>query len=105
MSALAIDTLIAAEGWDALDLAHMDKWDAAQKQQALDVAGHYLSVFTSTEQGRWILRDLVSQYLVAERVANPGDDDVTIGIRQGHQDVVRKILAMIEFARTGGAHT
>ncbi len=101
---LAAQTLLDAEGWDALDLSNFDKSSEAERQQMLLIAGHYQEVFTRTEQGRFVLEQLVADYMMP-RTANPGDDLITIGIRQGSQDVVRKILALIELARSGGAPT
>ncbi len=102
---LGQETLLAAEGWPGLELEDMDQADTQALQDRLIYCGHYQSVFTGTEQGKFVLADLVQQYLVAERVATPGDDLLAVGIRQGHQDVVHKILRLIEIARTGGAPT
>ncbi len=99
---LANETLRQAEGWEALDLAQADQFKGAELQQALLVAGHYQSTFCNSEQGRFVLKELVRDFMLP-RVANPGDDAVTIGIRQGQADVVRRILAYIEFSQTGGS--
>jgi len=101
---IATDTLKGADGWAALELASLDEIDQAVRQQKLLIAGHFQSTFCNSEQGKFVLDTLVRDYLLP-RIANPGDDAVTIGIRQGQADVVRQILALIELARTGGAPT
>lgn len=104
MQGLERDTLIEADGWAALDLSEFDRMNVTEREQALIVAGHFQNTFTMSEQGKFILRLLVEQYLL-QRIVQPGDDEFAAGIRQGQADVVRFILRQIEIARTGGAPT
>lgn len=93
---------IEVEGWAALD----GMYDAAAKQSSehfqahLDMASIYRQA-CATPSGRAMLEDLIRQFLM-QRIVRPGDDAHSPGIRQGQQDVVRRILSMIEFANTGG---
>lgn len=93
---------IEIEGWAALD----GMYEAAAKQseahftEHLELASLY-RVACATPAGRLVLTDLIRMFYM-QRVVRPGDDQFSAGIRQGQQDVVRRILSMIEFANTGG---
>lgn len=90
------------EGWAALD----GMFEAASKQSEehfkahLELASTYRVAF-ATPAGRAVLADLVQIFLM-QRIVRPGDDAHSPGIRQGGQDVVRRIVSMIEFANSGG---
>lgn len=89
-------------GWAGIDnlAEEARKANEAQFQRMLELASWYRQAF-ETEPGRRVLEDLSAQFLF-QRVANPGDTQLAVGIRQGQQDVVRRILAMLDFAHTGG---
>lgn len=93
---------LEVEGWAALD----GMYEAAAKQseahftEHLELASVY-RVACATPAGRAMLEDLIRMFLM-QRIVRPGDDAHSPGIRQGQQDVVRRILSMIEFANTGG---
>lgn len=93
---------LEVEGWAALD--GMYEAAAAQSQahfqQHLELASVY-RVACATPAGRAMLEDLVRMFLM-QRIVRPGDDQFSAGIRQGQQDVVRRVLSMIEFANSGG---
>lgn len=91
-----------ASGWAGIDdiFQAAEATNAEQFAAMLELASSYRQAFTG-EAGRRALEDLTDQFLFA-RVARPGDDLLSIGIRQGAQDVLRRILAMIDFANTGG---
>ena len=93
---------LEVDGWAALD----GMFDAAAKQseahfkEHLELATTY-RIACATPAGRAMLQDLIRMFFM-QRVVKPGDDAHSPGIRQGQQDVVRRILSMIEFANTGG---
>ena len=86
-------------GWAGLDHL-MEDQRAKMFQDQLDHASMYRQVF-STPNGRAVLEDM-RQLFLRQRIVRPGDDAFAVGIRQGQADVVARILAMIEFANTGG---
>ena len=87
------------EGWASLE--HLGEDQAARELQAqVDHATMYRLAFSSNA-GRYVLQDLMQLFLLT-RIVRPGDDQFSAGIRQGQADVVQRILAMIEFANTGG---
>lgn len=93
---------LEVEGWAGID----GMYEAAAKQsdkhfQAhLELASVYRLAF-ATPAGRLVLEDLIRMFLM-QRIVRPGDDAHAPGIRQGQQDVVRRILSMVEFANSGG---
>lgn len=93
---------LEVEGWAALD--GMFEAAAAQSdahfREHLELASLYRVAF-ATPAGRQILQDLIRMFFM-QRIVRPGDDQFTAGIRQGQQDVVRRILSMVEFANSGG---
>ncbi len=93
--------LNAPEAWEALDLAGLEDAAEGERQQILEVCNLYRSVFAGSEQGKYVLRDLVETFLVTD-VARPGDDMLAVGIRQGQALVVKRILSFIETAKRGG---
>lgn len=90
------------EGWAALDGLYEEagKQSAEHFKEHLELASTY-RVALATQAGRAMLGDLIRMFYM-QRIVRPGDDQFTAGIRQGQQDVVRRILSMIEFANTGG---
>lgn len=93
---------LEVEGWAALDGMYEAAAQQSQAhfQQHLDLASIYRQA-CATPSGRLMLEDLVRMFLM-QRIVRPGDDAHAPGIRQGQQDVVRRILSMIEFANSGG---
>lgn len=94
--------LMDSDAWESLELGDAGGMDPEARDRALEICRMYQAVFDTSEQGRAVLRDLVEIYLVSTRVVQPGDDMFTAGIRQGGQDVVRRILHFIALARSGG---
>lgn len=90
------------EGWAGIDgmFAAAAKQSKEQFEAHLELASTYRQA-CATGAGRRFLEDLVRMFYM-QRIVTPGDDQFSCGIRQGQQDVVRRILAMIEFANTGG---
>jgi hypothetical protein len=86
-------------GWGSIDGLVEDQRERTLQAQ-LEHASMYRQVFSSPN-GRAVLEDLLQMYL-RQRIVRPGDDQFAVGIRQGQADVVQRILAMIEFANTGG---
>lgn len=86
-------------GWAALEHTMDDQAGRVLEEQVAH-ASMYRQVFSSPA-GRYVLDDLMTMFL-RQRVAKPGEDLLTVGIRQGQWDAVARILAMIEFANTGG---
>lgn len=86
-------------GWDSLEHLASDQRERTLALQ-LDDATLYRQAF-STNAGRYVLEDLIRQFLV-QRIVQPGDDYFAAGIRQGQADIVQRILQRIEFANTGG---
>lgn len=91
-----------APGWAGIDNLFEIAAKANQQQfeQMLELASHYRQAL-ATEAGRRMLEDLAAQFLF-QRVATPESTQLAVGIRQGQQDVVRRMLAMVDFANTGG---
>lgn len=93
---------LEVEGWAGID----GMYEAAAKQSDAHFQAHLELASTyrqacATPAGRAMLEDLIRMFLM-QRIVKPGDDAHTPGIRQGQQDVVRRILSMIEFANSGG---
>lgn len=89
------------EGWAAIDgQFNTEEQQARFFQEQLDHSSLYRQAFATTA-GRYVLEDLLKTFLM-QRIVRPGDDQFAAGIRQGQADVVHRILAMIEFANTGG---
>lgn len=86
-------------GWGQLENMAEDQ-RARILQAQLDHASVYRQVFSSPN-GRVVLEDLLTLFL-RQRIVRPDDTQFAAGIRQGQADVVARILAMIEFANTGG---
>lgn len=91
-----------ASGWAGVDnlFEQASKANEAHFEQMLELASWYRQAFT-TEAGKRVLEDLAAQFLF-QRVVQPNDTQFAVGIRQGQQDVVRRLLAMVDFANTGG---
>lgn len=90
------------EGWAALD----GMYEAAAKQSEEQFKAHLetascFRLALATPAGKVMLDYLIRTYYM-QRIVKPGDDEHAPGIRQGQQDVVRVMLAMIEFANSGG---
>ncbi len=104
MAQFDLDRLFEATGWADLDLstdAELTPEQREQRQRQLEVCDHYRATFEGDEQGRFVLRDLMQTFMVPH-VAEPGDDMLAVGIRQGEQNVVRRILHFMYLSRTGG---
>lgn len=86
-------------GWASLEHLFEDQ-KARQFDQQLEHASMYRQVFSSPA-GKYVLEDMMQLFL-RQRIVRPGDDAYAIGIRQGQADCVSRILAMIEFANSGG---
>lgn len=86
-------------GWSGLEHL-MEDQRARQFQAQLEHASLYRQVFSSPN-GRAVLEDMRQMFL-RQRIVRPDDTQFAAGIRQGQADVVQRILAMIEFANTGG---
>ncbi len=99
-----VEALKESGGWPALDLTKIDQLDEDQRRQVLDIANLYRDVFAGSEAGKYVLAEMTELYF-GPRVANPGDDLITIGIHQGAQDVIRRIRHLIHLAQTGGIST
>lgn len=93
---------VELEGWAGLDGMYeaVSKQSEQQFKDHLELASLYRQAM-ATPAGRLMLEDLVRTFLL-QRIVRPGDDEHSPGIRQGQQDVVRRIVSMIEFANTGG---
>lgn len=89
-------------GWQGLDLdgAAAETMSEEQQQQQLDHATMFRQCFAANA-GQYVLEALVLKYL-RTRIVEPHDTQFAAGIRQGHADVVRDILFLIELANTGG---
>jgi hypothetical protein len=96
------EPLEQAEGWAAIDGMATAAREANQKQfeQHLDMASNYRQALASPA-GAAMLQDLCRMFLFQD-IVKPGDPEHAAGIRQGQQHVVRRMLAMIDFANTGG---
>lgn len=93
---------LEVDGWAGIDGMYEAAANQSQAhfQAHLDLASIYRQA-CATPSGRLMLEDLVRMFLM-QRIVRPGDDEHAPGIRQGQQDVVRRILSMIEFANSGG---
>lgn len=92
---------LVAEGWASLDTDAAEALKEKEFQERLDQATMYRLAYT-TEAGRFVLQEMINAYLVT-RIVDPAQQNARAdGIRQGGQDVVIRILQMIEFANTGG---
>ncbi len=96
-----VQALQESGGWDALDLTKLDHLDDDQRRLVLDLANAYRDTFAGSENGKYVLAEMTELYF-GPRVANPGDDLIAIGIRQGQQDVIRRIRHLVHLAQTGG---
>lgn len=96
------ETELLRDAWADLDITAADELDRDQRQAVLNFAQQYQAAFELNEAGKFVLDDLVKTFLVEQPVALPGDDDITIGIRQGTQNIVRRILHFVELSRRGG---
>lgn len=95
------DDILQADTWGELDIANLGQANDTERERVLEICRAYQSVF-ATAQGQYVLKDLVETFLIRPRIAEPGDDLIQVGIRQGQADIVRRILNFIEVARTGG---
>lgn len=86
-------------GWAGVEHLWQDQM-GKQLAEQLDHATLYRMTFSSPA-GKYVLEDLMRCFL-RQRIVRPGDDQFACGIRQGQADCVARILAMIEFANTGG---
>lgn len=73
--------------------------ETGDKAQALELAQQIHNAFREGS-GRYVLEFLISAFLT-KPIVRPGDDAYSQGIREGRADVVRQILANIEFAKQG----
>ena len=89
------------DAWGDLDVADLGNADQTERERILEICRAYQGAFASP-QGQYVLTDLVETFIVRPRIAEPGDDLIQVGIRQGQADIVRRILNFIEVARTGG---
>jgi hypothetical protein len=86
-------------GWASLDHLMEDQRGKVLQEQ-VEHASMYRQLFSSPA-GRYVLNDLMAMFL-RQRIVRPDDTQFAAAIRQGQADVVARILAMIEFANTGG---
>lgn len=101
MRSLTAQVLANAQGWEALDFGDLDALDDDQRAQLIEVADVYRACF-ETDAGQRVLEWMIDDYIVMQRVVDPESSGKADGIRQGQQDVVRKILSLIAIAHSGG---
>jgi hypothetical protein len=69
-----------------------DQWHSAMR-----IARMHAVVF-DTEAGQALMQHLIRTFL-CRAIVRPGEDAFAQGIREGQANVIRQILAQIEFAR------
>jgi len=89
--------LLKLEGWEQFN----NEVDSKEKSsmERISVANDIQAVF-ATIQGEKVLNKWIQDFIM-KPIANPRDDDITIGIREGQARFVRLILQQIEISRKG----
>jgi hypothetical protein len=87
-------------GWDAID-GLADDHKARDLHDQVEYASMYRQCFAS-DAGRFVLADLIDQFLKPDIVLATDQNGFGPGIREGQARSVKRILYMIEFANTGG---
>lgn len=87
------------DGWDKIDGNIDQKKKLFRKKEQLEKAQIFYKTF-STDHGKLALEELVKMFLMGS-IANPRDDMVTIGIREGSARVVKFLLQQNEIAKKG----
>lgn len=78
----------------APDEAQRERW-----AQGFEIAKMHADVFNN-EPGQRLLDHWIRVFL-ARSIVRPGEDAFAQGIREGHADVVRQLLAQLDMARLG----
>lgn len=93
-----LDNLLALDEFKDLGMQDPDQ-QKQRKKQMLEEAQMFLDTF-STEAGQKALRLLMGKFLI-KPIANPHDDMVTVGIREGQARLIRWIIQQIQTAEKG----
>lgn len=91
------DRLLELDGWEQFDNNHESK--KVSTEDRIDVASDIYYVF-STPLGKKLLDKWIQDFIM-KPIANPRDDSITIGIREGQARFVRLIMQQIEIAKKG----
>ena len=94
---------VELEGWAGLEADALDEITRRALQADVDHASMYRRAFSSHE-GAYVLRDMMGVHMLGP-VVTAESTQFQAGIRQGEANAVRRILALIEFANTGGKLT
>jgi hypothetical protein len=94
-----VEAILNIDGWGKIEGNINEKKRLLQMEKQLEKAQIFFKTF-STEHGKLALKELINMFLVSS-VANPRDDMVTIGIREGNARVVKFLLQQIEIAKKG----
>lgn len=86
-------------GWDKIEGNIDEKQRMFRKREQLKKAQIFYKTF-NTDHGKLALEELVKMFLIGP-IANPRDDKVTIGIREGSARVVKYLLQQNEIAKKG----
>lgn len=93
------DDLAGLRGWDYLDAAKLADAKKRAGQKAYEIDSLAAAVF-GTQEGKRLLRWMLKQTVLRPTVT-PTSTEFAAGIREGQNDLVRQILAMIERAKKG----
>jgi hypothetical protein len=91
--------ILDQDGWSLLDNNPDEKKKLFANKERLEKAQLFFHCFNSVD-GRRALEVMVKDFLT-KPMANPNDDLLTIGIREGQARMVKWILAQIEIAKKG----
>jgi hypothetical protein len=92
-------TILEQDGWDKLDLHKEDKNKLFQQKKMKERANVIFNTF-NTDNGKQALEELVTMFLM-KPIANPNDDMLAVGIREGQARIVKWLLQQIEIAKKG----
>lgn len=95
-----VNAILSQEGgWDKIDGNIDEKQRMFMKKEQLRKAQIFYKAF-NTEYGKLALEELVKMFLMGS-IANPRDDMITVGIREGSARVVKFLLQQNEIAKKG----
>jgi len=88
--------LLESGGWESLNGPVVEE---GNYDKAIELASQFRIAFDSGS-GKYVLEHMVSTYLT-KPIVRAGEDAYAQGIREGRADIIRQILAQIEFAKKG----
>lgn len=91
--------ILEGGNWDKFDNGYGLTDKVLRRAEMMDRANMFAKTF-GTEIGKRALAELVELYLT-KPIANPNDDMISIGIREGQARMIKWLMSQIELSNKG----